>query len=274
MRFSNVRARQVPSCRPLCYLEAVRSKVPEILRDEKLGVRAYFMPESAILPATEAELQMDRNLSNLEGSVPSMTSDELLKTVRLADEDTDIVSDHCETSSMAPEPTTSPLPSPLLCPRRTFLACLKFSQDKCYLNRAWEKLSGLPPREIGRCKRALGHALDWRLWVDKKALTAAPLALSCAIVRTQSESSITILPSLRKLKLLRPSVQSTSLPSTIRVPRFSFQVSTGWRRWITPPAAEIFVHEILKYLHCPLLPASFSSSRGLFVLYYFHGQSC
>jgi hypothetical protein len=38
----------------LCYLEAVHSKVPEILRDEKLGVRPYFMPESAILPATEA----------------------------------------------------------------------------------------------------------------------------------------------------------------------------------------------------------------------------
>jgi len=38
----------------LCYLEAVHSKVPEILRDEKLGVRPYLMPESAILPATEA----------------------------------------------------------------------------------------------------------------------------------------------------------------------------------------------------------------------------
>ena len=29
---------------------------------------AYFMPESAILPATKAELQMDQKLSNLEGS--------------------------------------------------------------------------------------------------------------------------------------------------------------------------------------------------------------
>jgi len=43
----------------LCYLEAVRPKVPDILHDQKLGVRAYFMPESAILPATKAELQMD-----------------------------------------------------------------------------------------------------------------------------------------------------------------------------------------------------------------------
>ncbi|KAG2059073.1 hypothetical protein M405DRAFT_697431, partial [Rhizopogon salebrosus TDB-379] len=55
------------------------------------------------------------------------------------------------------------------CPRRTFLASLilasKFMQDRCYSNRAWAKLSGLPPREIGRCERALGEALEWRLWV-------------------------------------------------------------------------------------------------------------
>jgi hypothetical protein len=51
----------------LCYPEVVRPKVPKILRDEKLGVRAYFMPESTILPATEAELQMDEKLSHLDG---------------------------------------------------------------------------------------------------------------------------------------------------------------------------------------------------------------
>ncbi|KAJ3710916.1 hypothetical protein DFJ43DRAFT_1169288, partial [Lentinula guzmanii] len=53
---------------------------------------------------------------------------------------------------LAPLP---PLPSPLLCPRRAFLASLilasKFTQDKCYSNRAWAMLSGLQPREIGRC---------------------------------------------------------------------------------------------------------------------------
>jgi hypothetical protein len=87
----------------------------------------------------------------------SHRANDLLKTVCLSDEDPDVVSDHCKTSSMAPEPTAtmSPLPSLLLSPRRTFLAALilasKFSQEKCYLNRAWAKLSGLPPREIGRC---------------------------------------------------------------------------------------------------------------------------
>ncbi|KAH6913010.1 hypothetical protein BKA70DRAFT_1097345 [Coprinopsis sp. MPI-PUGE-AT-0042] len=69
-----------------------------------------------------------------------------------------------------------PLPSPLLCPRCSFLAALifasKFTQDKCYLNCAWAKLSGLSPCEIGRCERALGDALDWRLWVGKAAVPA------------------------------------------------------------------------------------------------------
>jgi hypothetical protein len=45
-----------------------------------------------------------------------MTSDELLKTVRLTEEDPDIVSDYYEMSSMAPEPTTSPLPTSVCLP--------------------------------------------------------------------------------------------------------------------------------------------------------------
>ncbi|KAF8426446.1 hypothetical protein L210DRAFT_3352600, partial [Boletus edulis BED1] len=55
------------------------------------------------------------------------------------------------------------------CPRRTFLASLilasKFMQGRCHSNRAWAKLSGLPPREIGRCECALGEALEWRLLI-------------------------------------------------------------------------------------------------------------
>ena len=61
----------------------------------------------------------------------------------------------------------APLPlllSSLWCPRRTFLASLilasKFMQDRCYSNRAWAKLSGLPLREIGRCERALVKRLS------------------------------------------------------------------------------------------------------------------
>ncbi len=69
---------------------------------------------------------------------------------------------------------TSPVPappSPLLCPRRTFIAALvvvlKCLQDHCISNRVWAKICGLPPREISLCERALCEALEWRLWVGK-----------------------------------------------------------------------------------------------------------
>jgi len=121
---------------------------------------------------------------------------------------------------IAPEPsvlTTAFPPSESLlhvssCPHTVILAS-KISQDKCYSNHAWAKLSGLPPREIGRCERALGQSLDWRLWVGKKALESAPAALSRAIVRTQSESCITILPSLREL-FMPPSEPKPSEPQS------------------------------------------------------------
>jgi hypothetical protein len=98
------------------------------------------------------------------------------------------------------------LPSPLLCPCRTFLASVilasKFSQDKCYSNQAWAKLLGLPPQEIGRCICAPGQALGWWLWVGKTLLSSpshTPCSLGwCStlplkqIVRSQSEGSILI----------------------------------------------------------------------------------
>jgi PHO85 cyclin-5 len=115
-------------------LEAVRRKVPEIAREDKLSTSQQ---ENLVYPE----------------DVPS------------------------------PE---RPLSSPLLCPRRTFLASLilasKFLQDRCYSNRAWAKLSGLSPREIGRCEKALGDALEWRLWVGKGA--------GKSLVRSRSEHDI------------------------------------------------------------------------------------
>ncbi|KAF6756496.1 hypothetical protein DFP72DRAFT_846791 [Ephemerocybe angulata] len=67
-------------------------------------------------------------------------------------EETESTSTNTSTASspLIPSPIAD-LPSPLLCPRRAFLAALipasKFTQDKCYSNRAWAKLSGLPPRK-------------------------------------------------------------------------------------------------------------------------------
>src|SRR6202050_5745308 len=50
-----------------------------------------------------------------------------------------------------------PLPLPLLCPHHTFLVSLilasKFLQNWCYSNKAWVKLSRLPPCEISCCER-------------------------------------------------------------------------------------------------------------------------
>ena len=114
----------------LCYIEAVRRKLPKI-------ASAPVAPSKEVKP--EESSQGDRQAT--------------------------------------PE---SPAPSPLLCPRRTFLASLilasKFLQDRCYSNRAWAKLSGLSPREVGRCEKALGDALEWRLWVGKQ--TGKPLVRS------------------------------------------------------------------------------------------------
>jgi PHO85 cyclin-5 len=231
----------------LCYLEAIRPKVPQILCDDKLGIRSYFMPESAILPATEAELQMDRKLSNLEESDLLIN---LTKTERLTDEDADCELSTLPTGGMVSHTlSASPLPSPLLCPRRTFLAALilaaKFSQDKCYSNRAWAKISGLPPREIGRCERALGQALDWRLWVGKKALTSSdviassvvtssPVGPTRAVARTQSESSINVTASSTE-PFMRPSKPKQPDPQTcpnLEAPTMGARTGTGLRRYL------------------------------------------
>ncbi len=71
------------------------------------------------------------------------------------------------------------LPSPLLCPRRVFLATVilasKFLEDICASNREWAKLAGLPAWEVGRCERAVGEALDWRLWVLSSSDVASRL---------------------------------------------------------------------------------------------------
>lgn len=182
----------------LCYLEAIRPQVPNLLREEKMGIRAYYEPEYRILPPTEAELAQEANLSVLEISGEIDGNNDIMNTVRVPDSVHDFDSE--PTKPIHEELTSSTLPSlpsPLLCPRRTFLASIilasKFSQDKCYSNRAWAKLSGLPPREIGRCERALGQALEWRLWVGKTLLssqTPTSCSTSRQIARSQSEGSI------------------------------------------------------------------------------------
>jgi len=57
------------------------------------------------------------------------------------------------------------------CPRRMFLASVitasKFVQDRCYSNRAWSKISGLPVKDLGKLERAFLKAIDYRLMVPE-----------------------------------------------------------------------------------------------------------
>ncbi|KAF4620755.1 hypothetical protein D9613_000402 [Agrocybe pediades] len=191
----------------LCYLEALRVKVPELLKEEKMGVHSHFQSDSVIQPATAEELAREAELAASEIPYAPMSMSDCLKTVRVDDlgsEEVGGMEDNKSEKSMSfssasfqppSTPTPASLPSPLLCPRRAFLASLilasKFSQDKCYSNRAWAKLSGLPPREVGRCERALGQVLDWRLWVGKATQSQASTTGAVRpVARAQSEESL------------------------------------------------------------------------------------
>lgn len=215
----------------LCYLEAIRSKVPDLVRTEEAGEAVHGEMESVgrIIKAedlsdAEAEamgmsVPLD-SIINTDNCASTKQLDNAVPTVLCTDDDvmdiatsfsdplpppthddelnvSDLLAKKHNKGRLAPLPPLPPLPSPLLCPRRAFLAALilasKFTQDRCYSNKAWAKLSGLPPREIGRCERALGDALDWRLWVGKTP-TASPtpdqIRIGRAVVRSRSEGDL------------------------------------------------------------------------------------
>lgn len=176
----------------LCYLEAVRAKVPELLRQEKADPTSDRHAEPEAEPRIMLGVFDDDSRDELaDGSftdAPEKTAGPTLDAIGV--EDTYLANDtgadtplpsvpavarSKEASPSPPLAPLPPLPSPLCCPRRTFLACLilasKFMQDRSYSNRAWAKLAGLPPREIGRCEHAVGEALEWRLWVGKPPST-------------------------------------------------------------------------------------------------------
>ncbi|KIK99075.1 hypothetical protein PAXRUDRAFT_823180 [Paxillus rubicundulus Ve08.2h10] len=188
----------------LCYLEAIRAKIPELVSRERLGLETTTTAELDDR-ITQDQVSVDTVDTDSRAQTYSMQapsfSSSLLATVRInpvtyesdgsfsTELELDVDKPKANSPSLPPLPS---LPSPLLCPRRTFLASLilasKFMQDRCYSNRAWAKLSGLPPREIGRCERALGEALEWRLWVGK--LPAAQTASTRALTKCKSESDI------------------------------------------------------------------------------------
>ncbi|KAL0956374.1 hypothetical protein HGRIS_002521 [Hohenbuehelia grisea] len=233
----------------LCYIEAIRSRVPTLVIQEKAGcgVKGEPEPRSRVVQPDETDDFADHMTDLLESHCAQQN---LVPTVRM----TDSVS--FEQSSMAeiqgigkklsepatPLPPLPPLPSPLLCPRRTFLASLilatKFTKDKCFSNRAWAKISGLSPREIGRCERALGDALEWRLWVGKVPVPAAPqvplqgASVHRPVARSRSEGSI-LVSDTRAGFLAQPETQRSTIVST------GSSANRGLRRCATLPS-EIF----------------------------------
>ncbi|KAJ8509054.1 hypothetical protein ONZ45_g8720 [Pleurotus djamor] len=216
----------------LCYLEAIRSKVPDLVLQEKSGQAVHCEPEDR-----------GRIMRDADSAQDAMTSDpepDLVPTVRVNDcgsFDSSMPDIQGLGKKLTPSPSLPPLPplpSPLLCPRRAFLASLilasKFTQDKCYSNRAWAKLSGLPPREIGRCERALGDALDWRLWVGK-APQPAPASSTRPVVRSHSDGALLSTHIKSDLTPMdAPSVKSISSVSATIPP-----LGRGLRRCATLP---------------------------------------
>ncbi|KAG6920284.1 hypothetical protein DXG01_005053 [Tephrocybe rancida] len=241
----------------LCYLEAIRCKVPDLVHAEQAGegVQGEEDRSNWITPATAEELQREAEITAMsvtdKEESAAVSDPNLVATVRVddissndasftqspdsKDDECPIVPSHQRLPPGPTLPSLPPLPSPLLCPRRAFLASLilasKFTQDKCYSNRAWAKLSGLPPREIGRCERALGEALDWRLWVGKQPSAAPPSPTPPALVpaprtlaRSQSESCL---------------LPTTQGPFLIREEKLGHSLATdncGLRRHSTLPA--------------------------------------
>ncbi|KAI0766478.1 hypothetical protein BC629DRAFT_1538024 [Irpex lacteus] len=245
----------------LCYLEAVRIKVPELIAREKNKVD---YPEDVQDAAEEERIIMgdiDEENARLAGLCEDMDqslASDYAPTIRVELQEpltappTELLTSMDVNEPLAPPPATSSasskqaspslpplpaLPSPLLCPRRTFLACLilasKFLQDRSYSNKAWAKLAGLPPREIGRCERAVGEALEWRLWVGKvPATSSTPVGTHRAVARCRSEATLQ-LPTCNWAPAPAPAAPFAARPPAVR--STSQSTVSGLRRSVTVP---------------------------------------
>ncbi|KAF8650433.1 hypothetical protein AX16_005236 [Volvariella volvacea WC 439] len=217
----------------LCYLEAVRTKIPkasEQCSDDQGHQQAIHEARPSPCEQDLSESSSKQGIDNDDSTIP---------TVRISD--SDAIPGTCDSFQdpvMISPSTSSESLSPLLCPRRTFLASLilasKFMQDKCYSNRAWAKLSGLPPREISRCERALGEALEWRLWVGKPvAIMTSPSTIQRPVARSQSAGSLTSQP------LARTSPVPSMLPQGIPSQGLVAPLGRGLRRAHTQPVGQL-----------------------------------
>lgn len=257
----------------LCYIEALRPRIPELVHQEQTGegirgeidhgVRVLSQDDPRLFESPK-EVDIDELIDPVHfASSEGQFGDDAPATVRMLDDSLLTMPDtiapyEVETKSRTSSEDLSSLPllpSPLLCPRRTFLASLilasKFMQDKCYSNRAWAKLAGLPAREIGRCERALGEALGWRLWVGK-------MPAYCMLPRSQSAGDIC---RVNIADAPSPAANVVRRSSTLPAGAFSFStmatqpVNPSTTRlqgtWIPTPEATAF-----EYSPTPTLSAS------------------
>ncbi|KAI0283583.1 hypothetical protein BGY98DRAFT_681103 [Russula aff. rugulosa BPL654] len=260
----------------VCYVEALRPTIPELVRQEQTGegirgeidqgVRVLSQDDPRLLESPK-EVDIDELIDPVHFSSEGQFSDDAPPTVRMLDDSLLTMPDATvyqvekkSRTSSEDLPSLPPLPSPLLCPRRTFLASLilasKFMQDKCYSNRAWAKLAGLPAREIGRCERALGEALGWRLWVGK-------MPAYCKLPRSQSAGEFCRVSNEANVRSDAPSPAANVVrrSSTLPAAAFSFSAMATQPvnpsttrlqgRWMPTPEATAF-----EYSPTPTLSAS------------------
>ena len=119
----------------LCYLEAIRAKVPELVNKRRSSLDA--LAKRSRLSVCRWLLPRNNSLLDTIHINPITLEVDSSFSVGF---DADKVSLHKPKQSNAHLTPLSLLPSLLLCPRRTFLASLilasKFMQDRCYSNRA------------------------------------------------------------------------------------------------------------------------------------------
>ena len=236
----------------LCYIEALRLRVPELVQQEQTGegIRGevdqgmrVLSQDDPRLNESPKEVDIDEIIDPVHfASSEGQFSDDAPPTVRMLDDNlltmpgTAVPFEKKARTSSEDLPSLPPLPSPLLCPRRTFLASLilasKFMQDKCYSNRAWAKLAGLPAREIGRCERALGEALGWRLWVGK-------MPGFCMLPRSQSVGEVSRTNSGNGVTSDASSPGANAVRRSRTLPAHAFSFSTMATHPVNPAASRM-----------------------------------
>ncbi|KAJ7467983.1 hypothetical protein FB451DRAFT_1369066 [Mycena latifolia] len=203
----------------LCCQEAIRPKVPELIRKEQSGEGTFTEPdaESRVMPATLAEVELEALLS-------LMNIDFAAGNVRVYDEDIACTATPSSTSSGSEDQTKqkagTPLSSlillfsPLLCPRRAFLASLILASKLASLGR--QNARGFPS----------GIVLT---------PTPAPVTTGRLVVRCQNESTPAIGKGSFLVQTDKKESTTTFSSATSSSPR-TRPTQRGLRRCSTLPA--------------------------------------